>query len=255
MVKLVIDAKKCEVPVGTTALAAAREVGIVIPTLCSLRALRPNKACRLCIVEVQAPGLEKMVAASCDLLVAEGMEISANSAKIQKMRRAIIQLLLAAMPDNIAVKELAAGLGVFATPFAVAKRDACALCGVCIQACQEKIGVSALSYAAQGGKAADAVILDAERCVGCGACANVCPVGALTVQDKNDKRELSLYGETANVIDLVKCQVCGAPFATEKVVDLLRQRLKKDALTLDAVYCPACARERNPAPCFERAAI
>jgi len=254
MVKVVIDGKVMQVPAGTTALEAARAAGIAIPALCSIKALRPNKACRLCIVETRAPGLEKMVAASCDLMVAEGMEIITGSAKIKKMRQDIAALLLASLPDNAEVEALAASLGVSETPFTVASRDACALCGLCIQACQEKIGVAALAFAAQNGKSVDVVLLDASRCVGCGTCANVCPTGAITVRDTGNKRELSLYGRAANTLDLENCQACGAPFATEKVISLLRDRLKKDALTMDAVYCPACARERNPAPRFEQAA-
>jgi predicted molibdopterin-dependent oxidoreductase YjgC len=253
MVNFVIDGKKLTAAEGTTALEAARQAGIAIPTLCYVKALRPNKACRLCIVEVQAPGLEKMVAASCDLLVAEGMEIITNSQKINAMRENIAAMLLAGLPDNQEIKALAASLGVFATPFTVARHDACALCGICIQACQQRIGVSALSYAAKGGKSVDVVVLDADRCVGCGTCANVCPAGTITVREQKGKRELSLYGQVAATLDMTNCQACGAPFATEKVITMLKDRLKKDALTMDAVYCPACARENNPAPRFEQA--
>jgi len=253
MVNVIIDGKKLVAAEGTTVLAAAREAGVAIPTLCSLQALLPNKACRLCIVEVQAPGLTKMVAASCDLLVAEGMEILTNSQSINKMRADIAALLLAGLPDNEAIKALAASLGVFTTPFAVGQLDACALCGICIQACQQKIGVSALSFAAKGGKSVDVVVLDPDRCIGCGACANICPAGTIAVRDENGKRELFLYGKVANTLDLAFCQACAAFFATRKAINLLQNRLSEHELTMDAVYCPACARENNPAPRYERA--
>ena len=253
MVNIIIDGKKLAAAEGTTVLAAAREAGVAIPTLCSLQALRPIRACRLCIVEVQAPGLTKMVAASCDLLVAEGMEIVTNSQEITKMRADIAALLLAGLPDNEAIKALAASLGIFATPFTVARPDDCALCGICIQACQQKIGVSALSFAAKDGKSVDVVILDADRCVGCGTCANICPAGTIAVRDQNGKRELLLYGKLVNTLDLAFCQECAAFIATRKVINLLQNRLKEHELTMNAAYCPVCARENNPAPRYERA--
>ena len=258
MVQLVIDTKKIEAQEGTTVLEAARQAGITIPTLCYMKALRPNQACRLCVVEAKGPAFAATVTTSCDLMVAEGMEIVTNSPKIKQMRATVAELLLASMPGNTAVQEVASQLGVTGSRYAVPKGDNCVLCGICIQACSMKIGEAALSFGTSSRctpKVAEFVSLDSDRCVGCGTCANVCPVGAITVNDHDGQRDLTLYGQTVATHELVACQSCGAQFTTRKAFAHVTDRLKKDNLAIDSVYCPICAREKNPAPLFEQAAL
>ncbi len=52
MVTITIDKIETKVFEGTTVLEAARDMGIVIPTLCYDPGLSTYGACRLCIVEV-----------------------------------------------------------------------------------------------------------------------------------------------------------------------------------------------------------
>ena len=51
MVNLTIDGKQIQAPAGSSVLEAARSAGIYIPTLCYHPDLRPEGACRLCMVE------------------------------------------------------------------------------------------------------------------------------------------------------------------------------------------------------------
>jgi bidirectional [NiFe] hydrogenase diaphorase subunit len=52
IVKLKIDGVEVIVPEGTTILKAAKDSGIIIPTLCNLEGLTAYGGCRLCLVEV-----------------------------------------------------------------------------------------------------------------------------------------------------------------------------------------------------------
>ena len=79
MVNLKINNIPVSVPEGTTILEAARSVGIRIPTLCYLKEINAIGACRICVVEVK--GARSMVAA-CVYPVAEGMEVTTNSAAV-----------------------------------------------------------------------------------------------------------------------------------------------------------------------------
>ena len=57
MPKLTINNTPVEVEEGTKLLQAIEKVGGKVPTLCHHKALTSYGACRLCIVEVHAPGL------------------------------------------------------------------------------------------------------------------------------------------------------------------------------------------------------
>jgi NADH dehydrogenase/NADH:ubiquinone oxidoreductase subunit G len=53
---LYIDGRKVEVPNGATLLAAARSLGIPIPTLCFQDGLPHHTSCMLCLVEDTGSG-------------------------------------------------------------------------------------------------------------------------------------------------------------------------------------------------------
>jgi len=53
LITLKIDGKEVSVPAGTTVLAAARKLGIHIPTFCDYAKLTPQGAFRMCLVEVE----------------------------------------------------------------------------------------------------------------------------------------------------------------------------------------------------------
>ena len=88
---ITINGKKLEVAEGKTILEAARENGILIPTLCYLKEINEVAACRMCVVEVK--GSERLVAA-CNTTVAEGMEIVTDSEKVITARRNNLALIL-----------------------------------------------------------------------------------------------------------------------------------------------------------------
>ncbi len=68
-------------------------------------------------------------------------------------------------------------------PFIVRDPNKCILCGLCVRACDEVMGIGALGLVERG---FDTVVkpalernLEESGCVSCGQCVNVCPVGAL----------------------------------------------------------------------------
>ena len=91
MISITINGKSLSVAEGKTILEAARENGILIPTLCYLKEINEVAACRVCVVEVK--GSERLVAA-CNTKVAEGMEIVTDSEKVITARRNNLALIL-----------------------------------------------------------------------------------------------------------------------------------------------------------------
>src|SRR5262245_50548780 len=89
---LTIDGQMITAPGEQTVLAAAREHGVKIPTLCHLDGVSDVAACRLCLVEVA--GSHKLLP-SCMTAVAEGMVVTTSSPRLQEYRRMIVELLFA----------------------------------------------------------------------------------------------------------------------------------------------------------------
>jgi len=94
-VTITIDGKGISVPKETTILAAARALGIEIPTLCYHPKLLPIGSCRLCLVEIE--GYEKPVA-SCTTPVVDAMKVTTQSEKLLALRKEAIQFMLVNHP-------------------------------------------------------------------------------------------------------------------------------------------------------------
>jgi len=75
---------------GTRAGLFARQNKIFIPTLCNLRGLTNVGACRLCLVEVKGPN---RLFPACVTRVEEGMEVTTISERLDRYRKAILELL------------------------------------------------------------------------------------------------------------------------------------------------------------------
>lgn len=93
MINLTINGKAVTAPAGTTILAAAKDNGVYIPTLCYDDALEPYGACGLCVVEAQ--GMPKLLRA-CSSKISEGMVIDTESPRVIKARKAALELLMSA---------------------------------------------------------------------------------------------------------------------------------------------------------------
>ncbi len=206
MVSLTIDGQQYQTEEEITILEAAREMGIEIPTLCYHEALSPYGACRVCIVEITR-GNRSQLAASCMYPAEDKLVVTTNSEKVLKARRVILELLLARSPNVKKIQELARQMGVDKPRFRLEESD-CILCGLCVRACEEIVGVSAISFVNRGaGSEIKAPFLVAsDACIGCGTCVYVCPTGAISIDEVDKTTVVHNWREE---LDKRKCKICG----------------------------------------------
>ncbi|MBZ5602054.1 MAG: NADH-quinone oxidoreductase subunit NuoG [Acidobacteriia bacterium] len=202
LVKLTIDGRTIESEKGTLLIEAARQNGIEIPAFCYYEGLTLQAACRMCLVEVEkTPKLQ----VGCTLPVAEGMVVHTDSPVVRQSRKGMVEFLLTNHPLDCPVcdkggecelQDMAFRYGVGESRFLERKvhtdekqwspvvffdAPRCILCYRCVRICDEGIGVKALGVANRG-VVAEIVPNhhDHLECDECGACIDICPVGALT---------------------------------------------------------------------------
>jgi bidirectional [NiFe] hydrogenase diaphorase subunit len=178
-VHLMIDGQKVTAQEGMTLLEVARNTGISIPTLCHHEKLVPYGGCRLCMVEVDDSGWTKLVV-SCVYEAAEGLIVTTRSEKIDKIRKNILELLLAHAPDAPLLEELAAEYGADKHRF---EQDAsfCVHCGLCVRYCAEVVGKHAVGFIDRGIRKEISFVpeIAAKECNDCKECFPLCPTSYL----------------------------------------------------------------------------
>ncbi len=201
MVKITIDNQSVEVPVNTTVLEAARKLKIKIPTLCYNSYLKPYGGCRTCLVEITSPqmgGRTKLVS-SCTYPAEEGLVVNTSSERVNKGRKFVVELLLARCPESDEIRDLASELGISPTENSTLdnvgnfllneapkpENTKCILCGLCVRVCDEITMRHALNLTYRGAsrKVTTPFNKVSETCIGCGACAYLCPTNTITVEE------------------------------------------------------------------------
>jgi bidirectional [NiFe] hydrogenase diaphorase subunit len=186
MVTFTLNGKEIEAHKGATILDVAREEGIKIPTLCYHEELSPYGACRICLVEVTKRGWPSIQPA-CLYPAQDGIIVDTESERVRKNRKVLLELYLARSPDSQAIIDLAKEYGVRDTRFKLKESDRsnCILCGLCVRACAEVSKRNAISFAQRGSKRIIQTPFGemSETCVGCQACAFVCPTGVIKIDE------------------------------------------------------------------------
>jgi NADH-quinone oxidoreductase subunit G len=117
LVKLTIDGIEIEVPVGTLIVDAAKQIGIDIPVFCYHPKMEPVGMCRMCLVEVGIPKVDRQTGivelddsgqpviefrpkleTSCTTPVSEGMHVLVSSEFAKKGRQQIVEYILTSHP-------------------------------------------------------------------------------------------------------------------------------------------------------------
>jgi heterodisulfide reductase subunit A len=195
MISLTINSQKVDVGPGKTVLEACQQLGIRIPTLCHHRALPPYGACRLCLVEVEERGRSR-VQASCLYPAREGLIVRTDTEGVIKTRRIMAELLLARCPNSEKVKAVAAELGVTESRFPKKAED-CILCGLCTRVCSDLMKTGAIDFGGRGNRRKIGPAYDklSPICMACGACAVVCPTGAVHLDKVSVHKPRPILGE------------------------------------------------------------
>lgn len=195
-ISLEIDGRELKAQTGMTVLEVAQEAGIKIPTLCYHKALPPLGVCRLCTVEITSKGRSRLVTA-CTYPVEEGIVVKTDSPNVKRTRKILLELLLARCPNVDVIQELAREYGVEKPRFKKIKDERCILCGLCTQICRERMGVSAINFVGRGinRKVDTPFHVASDICQTCGACAFICPTGAIKLEDIAKNRPIPIASE------------------------------------------------------------
>ena len=212
-VEVTIDGSAIEVPIGSTILAAAKELGIRIPTLCYHEDLCLAGICRVCLVEIEG---QRTLQASCCYPVTTPIKVKTHSAKVRRARRHVIDLMLANHYGNcftcsrnqyceLQVLAMEYGVDLFrfgqreapqykidASSHAVIRdMNKCVLCRRCIRTCIDLQEVGVLEAIGRSNATRVSTFMDKPSaeviCINCGQCINRCPTGALRANDLTDE--------------------------------------------------------------------
>jgi formate dehydrogenase beta subunit len=253
-IRLVIDGRDIETQEGKSILESSLDGGIYIPHLCHHADLSPIGACRLCVVEIDGIGGFQT---SCTTPALE-----TRSDEIDHIRRLAMELMLAGHPpdcgscvkylncelqsikqylvsDQLNVKRRSKLFPVTSSnPLLLHDPNKCILCGRCVRACHELRGAGVLFYKKKGKETyidtAEDLPLAESGCWFCGACAEVCPTGAIM-----DKEEFA-KGKSRKAA-LVPCRYsCPAEIDVPRYIRFIREN--------NYAAATAVIREKVPFP-------
>jgi predicted molibdopterin-dependent oxidoreductase YjgC len=208
-VKVTINGQEIEAIAGQTILEVAQENGFDIPNLCYDPELKHEGACRMCIVEEIDSG---QLVTACTTEVSDDLVVETESDKVIRMRKLLVELLLANHEQDCMTCEKAGECklqdysyryGVEESRFGgkmrryesivddnsffIRDNEKCILCRKCVNICEQIQREASLGFENRGFEttvttAFDRPLEDVD-CQFCGMCVNACPTGALMEKD------------------------------------------------------------------------
>ncbi len=205
-IKFTLDGKEVTAKADESIWEVAKREGTTIPHLCHSgeKGYRSDGNCRACMVEIDG---ERTLAASCVRKPAEGMVVKSQSARADKARKMVMELLVTDQPAQDQAHDKSSHLWAMAHMQGVAHSrfpkveqtrvpllddshvamninlDACIHCNLCVRACREVQVNDVIGMAGRGRDAKIVFDMDdpmgASSCVACGECVQACPTGAL----------------------------------------------------------------------------
>jgi len=190
-IQIIIDGRMVQVDEGTTVLNAARKADVIIPTLCHHEALKPYGSCRLCMVEI-VQNKRRRVVTSCTFPAGAGMEVFTDTSRVKKLRKKVVELLLARCPDVPLIQTMARHMGIETSRLRNKEDKECILCGLCVRFCEEVVGVNAIGLSNRGVECEVATPFKAssDTCIGCGSCTYICPTSCIEMVPDDDNSGL-----------------------------------------------------------------
>lgn len=211
MIRLTVNGRRVDLEEGGTLLDAAREAGIHVPTLCHYPGLPPRSACRMCLVEVAGTTRPQP---ACSTPARDGDVVENHTEALQEFRKADAQWLLARHPNDCMRCEVNGDCRLqtlvaenqweerwpevppgspdhpehvptdHTSPGIWRDMEKCIECGLCAEACgEEGQQLNVIGFAERGYERVPVTVFDRPlsetKCISCGQCTLVCPVGAL----------------------------------------------------------------------------
>ncbi len=209
-INLTINGKAVQTRPGQTVMQAAAAVGVAIPGLCHHPHLKPEGACRLCLVDIEK---QRSLQPACTFPVSEGLVVRTDTEKVLQARRFALHMLFSerthycmycpasgdAETTDCELQRLGYEHGLTFWEFTpnysrrwpidasreyfVMDHGRCILCRRCVRACASIAANHTLGVTHRGARALicadDNKPFGVSSCISCGTCLQVCPTGAL----------------------------------------------------------------------------